>query len=699
MSIKTYSIPVKHITFEREENEQLMRVKFYCISEGENRNESSFSLESMIHCKDTSDYAFKPILGAWEKNKLTEEGVGGLGGHNSQMAIDRETGDRYITYLGENGERGLGVLIPNTAQIEPYKGKQWLTVEGYIWGVYNPEVVRLLKRKRASNVSVEIEVIESLIGEDKIEKIYLFSLLGITIIGVEAGIENASVLLDFAKTSQYNEFVKVFSRVLSKEEEKKEDCLISLSYALDKDNASNDEWGSLSKTKMRERLLEDKFFESYVPKLYLIVPSNWKEDPKNLLRYPIYQIKDNKVVLNINAINKAYMLISKEKEKKYYNTTMYKFDMLKKRLGDCLSFGLEKNKDGDNIIIKEQPKIIQMEGKMKIKELQASLLALFQKQEESTQEVIRLSSEKETKVGVMEFADDEEKTALSAEIETLSQQIQQLELAVEGCKEELLSKAKELAEAEEEPVEEPEEGEEDVDVWDYVEEEPKEDEGIFSNLLQGQEPFTLLSVTKNYIAYLKDNDVYVVGYKKEEVKAEGEEDPSIVYSLTEGEPIKTEKLFTRFNTGGTLSKEDALPHPMCVVEISTTHASIMGKTIEAQNKVTEYEAKIAEFELKHSELQSEIEKYKQETLSLVSFFEEKTKKEKIKESFRKEILEKIFSGEYQTVEDLETKINSHLYSNNKSNYLQIGLSGGKNDNIQTDEAKMKEMIESYRNKQ
>jgi hypothetical protein len=338
---------------------------------------------------------------------------------------------------------------------------------------------------------------------------------------------------------------------------------------------------------------------------------------------------------------------------------------------------------------------------MKIKELQASLLILFQKQEESIQEALKLSQEKETKTGVMEFAEDEEKIALSAEIETLSKQIQELETATALYKEELLMKAKELAEAEEEPVEEEpsEEDEKDVDTWDYVEEEPKEDEEVFSNLLQGQEPFTLLSVTKNYIAYLKDNDVYVVGYKKEEVKAEGEENPSIVYSLTEGEPIKTEKLFTRFNTGGTLSKEDTLPYPMFVVEISTTHASIMENTIEAQNKVTEYEAKIAEFELKHSELQSEIEKYKQETLSLVSFFEEKTKKEKIKESFRKEILEKIFSGEYQTVEDLETKINSHLYSNNKSNYLQIGLSGGKNDNLQTDEAKMKEMIESYRNKQ
>lgn len=701
MGIKTYSIPVKHITFEKEENEQLMRVKFFCISEGDNRNESTFNFDSISKCKESGDYAFKPILGAWEKSKITEDGIGGLGGHNSSMSIDRDTGDSYVTYLGENGERGLGVLIPNTAQIELYKNKRWLTIEGYIWGVYNPEVVKLLKKKRNSNVSVEIEVIESLTDERGFEIIYDFSLLGVTVIGVEAGIEGASVLLDFAKSKKYNDFVRVFSKVLSNEEEKNEDIPIGLCYSLDKNNISTDNWSVLSKTEMRERLLKDKDFKKYIKKLYLVVPFNWEQDPKSLLKYPIYQIKENNVVININAVNKACLLLSKEKEKDYYNIATSKVDILKQRFGNELIFGIETNQDGDKEIEKEQPKIIQMEGKMKLKELQASLRTLFQTQEESTQELVRLSKERETKVEVSEFAEDDEKVSLTAEIDTLSQRISELEVSIASCKDELLLTAKELAEKEDEEEEpekeEMEEKETDVETWEYSNVEA--DESELSKLLQEQEPFTILSVTKNYVVYLKDKEVYLKGYKIDEVQTEGSEEVSKVYSLTEEETIKAEKLFTTFKTGGTLGDKDVLPYPIGLVEISTNHASLMDTIVEKSNQISEYESKISEADKKYSTLQEEYDKYKKDTLDFVLFFEERTRKEKIKESFQKEVLDKIFNQEYKNKEDLETQINSQLYVNGKSKYLHVGISGGKPDTIKTPEEKLNGIIESYRNKQ
>ena len=64
-SIKTQILPIKNFTIENTENDQFIKAKFYAISEGENLNRSSFTLEGMNKCVAENDYTFKPILGSF----------------------------------------------------------------------------------------------------------------------------------------------------------------------------------------------------------------------------------------------------------------------------------------------------------------------------------------------------------------------------------------------------------------------------------------------------------------------------------------------------------------------------------------------------------------------------------------------------------------------------------------------------------
>ena len=169
-----------------------LELEMQVISEGKNRNQTSFSLSSMEHAIPT--FKERPILGFFNQ--------GDFESHNGAWKDNPVTGDPYFD--NSKGEQILGLIREkDKVQIQPVAGKNWITLNCAIWVKYATlQVLRLLKDKK-KKVSVEIEITKYHMNpddpNDPVRYIDEFELCGITILGtrngkpVLEGIEGASL--------------------------------------------------------------------------------------------------------------------------------------------------------------------------------------------------------------------------------------------------------------------------------------------------------------------------------------------------------------------------------------------------------------------------------------------------------------------------------------------------------------------------
>lgn len=656
--IRRFSIPIKNFSEEQSDNPQFLRTKYYAISEGQNLNRSSFDINGMKKCLESEDYANKPILGAWDKTKVSEVGLGNFDGHNSDVGVDLMSGEQYNTYLGEKNERPLGMILPHTAKIEEYKGKQWLTFEGCIWVEYNREVVKLLRKKRTNNVSVEIRVLDYEIDANGIEIIKDFTLLGITIIGVEAGIPNACVnLFDYTQTPKYGEFVRAFSKYISGDKNFKTELGSgeALKIDLSKESASDDGWGDIDKTLLRNKLLEASNYKSIIPKAYLVVEDGWEDAPSEKLKYPVVQIKGDAVVLNINGIETAGAYLMKEKDRSYFNSAKAKLNRYRKILG-MEKFGLETNDDWGTLVSQIQPNIIKMGATMNKKEIVTKLSALFANQPTLLAKYTETKAKFEDKEGEYAVAEDSEKEKLKEEMEALRVEMEASQGELFGCGEDIMNAFAQLVKAEED---------EEDDVEDDEDEE-NEDECKMACDKFGA---TFISKTKTRIVYSKDGEFYCCQF---EVK-----DGEILFAE---EKQKVDKIFATIHTGGCITKEDNLPMPAILVEMTR---GITAKELEVREKFSAKDSIIAEKEAKFIEMESAVaekeatiaevleqsKRYKKYVAEYIPKYEEIVGKEQVSKDFKDEIFNKIYDMKFSNLEEMETKIHAHLYQLHRAEIL------------------------------
>lgn len=125
--IENYSLPIND--YELDEinvDERFTKVKVFVAHTGENLKHTHFSISTLNKMKDS--LANIPIVGYLSKD---EYGDIDFKGHERRLVID-ENGIE-MDYLGVP----FG-LIPesNNAQIEFREGREWLTVEGYLWNKF-----------------------------------------------------------------------------------------------------------------------------------------------------------------------------------------------------------------------------------------------------------------------------------------------------------------------------------------------------------------------------------------------------------------------------------------------------------------------------------------------------------------------------------------------------------------------------------
>lgn len=195
-----FGIDASQITVKTLLKKDMLELSMKAISDANpNVNGSWFTPEAMERALPT--FKNKPILGYF--------GDGDFGSHNGILKKDNETELEFWDTLGSKGERILGVIrSEDSVEIKEIDGLHWITLTCVLWTQYcYRQVKRLLKdaikaKKNGGptkNISVEIEVTDSEVLENGVEKINNFNLLGITILGsrngvpIQPGIEGAEL--------------------------------------------------------------------------------------------------------------------------------------------------------------------------------------------------------------------------------------------------------------------------------------------------------------------------------------------------------------------------------------------------------------------------------------------------------------------------------------------------------------------------
>lgn len=360
---KVFSMPVSKIDIEEINNGDFLKLKLYAISDTVNRNGSEFLREGFE--ESISTIYNKPILAYFNK------GIDDTEEHNSRVDID-QYGDVFYDYDYDGAEKPVGV-IPESAEIyvEQIDGKNWVVINSaYVWVEYNKRLIDVIKRQITKKVSVEIEAVDSW-EEDGVEKIRVWKFLGITILGkdkygnaIEEGIEGAHLVLDgYENSNTFNSYKSKFRFAISSDKATYSSEILER-YGVTSDSSSetfarqdeygtgkpikvdkskgavsNDSWGDVDKTSLRNTVLEARNYKTLVKSVYLDVQEGWEESPSEKLKYPVMQYKNGKFVYNAGGL-----LSAQQYGEKYDESIAKKALTIRKRLGLVKSEKEEKMK-------------------------------------------------------------------------------------------------------------------------------------------------------------------------------------------------------------------------------------------------------------------------------------------------------------------------------------------------------------------
>ena len=344
---KIFALEVNDYDVKELSDKQFLSMDIWAISNGINRNGSEFLEESFESAIPT--FYNKPVLAFYNTTICdTEE-------HNCSVNFD-EDGKVFYDYQYDGAEHPVG-LIPESATItiEERDGKKWIHIkDALLWYEYNHQLGQLLKKKGNKKVSVEVEFLDSYMDEG-IEKVKSFVFLGVTILGTDPntmeeyqeGIEGARLELSgYTKTEEFVRFKQKMSfaynkmNVLKKYNieipEDKQEFLAKSEWGTadpikvdkSKDAVSEDSWGDVSKTELRNTVLKAKNYKTIVKSVYLLVEDGWEDSPSSHLKYPIMQYKNGTLVYNAGGL-----LAAQQYGEKYDEGVANKAKRIRKKLG------------------------------------------------------------------------------------------------------------------------------------------------------------------------------------------------------------------------------------------------------------------------------------------------------------------------------------------------------------------------------
>lgn len=189
--------------------------------------------------------------------------------------------------------------------------------------------------ERNNNRSVSVEMITWGTEENENDLVG-FRIVGCTVLGQSVSPSCPQSDITFTRFSA-EEADSFFAQAiggltdLTKFVNERKRAMADKSYKVDKSKEamSDDDWGSVDKTSMRNKIMDASNKSSLVKSVYALVESGWEESPSEHLKYPIMQLKGDTFVYNRGALSSALGYAKKEEE----TAVVSKIEKIYKKLG------------------------------------------------------------------------------------------------------------------------------------------------------------------------------------------------------------------------------------------------------------------------------------------------------------------------------------------------------------------------------
>lgn len=189
--------------------------------------------------------------------------------------------------------------------------------------------------ERNNNRSVSVEMITWGTEENENDLVG-FRIVGCTVLGQSVSPSCPQSDITFTRFSA-EEADSFFAQAiggltdLTKFVNERKRAMADKSYKVDKSKEamSDDDWGSVDKASMRDKIMDASNKSSLVKSVYALVESGWEEAPSEHLKYPIMQLKGDTFVYNRGALSSALGYAKKEEE----TAVVSKIEKIYKKLG------------------------------------------------------------------------------------------------------------------------------------------------------------------------------------------------------------------------------------------------------------------------------------------------------------------------------------------------------------------------------
>lgn len=188
-------------------DDRFRKVKIFIAHTGENLNNTSFSLESLVHLAES--LAHVPIVGCIKEG---EESIYDFSGHEEKITITTDGID--FEYIGVP----FG-FIPedHNAHIEIRDGKQWLVAEGFLWTKFNQSIDIFESNNGKKSQSMEIEDVLGYVDDEGVLHIEEAIFSALCILGNDvAPAMTGSTIEYFSTKHTFKDYVKEMALEFSK---------------------------------------------------------------------------------------------------------------------------------------------------------------------------------------------------------------------------------------------------------------------------------------------------------------------------------------------------------------------------------------------------------------------------------------------------------------------------------------------------
>lgn len=216
-------------------------------------------------------------------------------------------------------------------------------VDVVISKIYAKNFCEMFERNNNRSVSVEMMTWGT---EENENDLVGFRIVGCTVLGQSVSPSCPQSDITFTRFSA-EEADSFFAQAiggltdLTKFVNERKRAMADKSYKVDKSKEamSDDDWGSVDKASMRDKIMDASNKSSLVKSVYALVESGWEESPSEHLKYPLMQLKGDTFVYNRGALSSALGYAKKEEK----TAVVSKIEKIYKKLG-LDSEGKEKKK-------------------------------------------------------------------------------------------------------------------------------------------------------------------------------------------------------------------------------------------------------------------------------------------------------------------------------------------------------------------